>query len=116
MTFKFVAAAAVALALAGCQDTADTAPTAATPLIGKTLIDQNGATFLYHANGTVTGTAWDKPVAATYEASADEICTTFSAPDRLKGKEFCSKPMIDGDEVIFHRRDGSKSPPYKIEG
>ncbi|MGH1415335.1 MAG: hypothetical protein ACRBB0_17735 [Pelagimonas sp.] len=119
---KFVAPLiAAAFALGACQSTTDApmekAPTSMiAPLIGKTLVAETGATFVYNADGTVSGEMRNLPVAGVYTINAKDTCTVFSAPDQLKGQEFCSKPEINGNTVVFHRRDGSTSPKYEIKG
>ncbi len=113
--------AAAALLLTACQSTTDAsmekAPTSViAPLVGKTLTAEGGATFIYNADGTVNGSMRDKPVSGVYTVHATDACTVFSAPEQLKGKEYCSTPKIEGDTVVFHRRDGSTSAEYKISG
>lgn len=113
--------AAAALSLSACQSSTDAsmvkAPSSViAPLIGKTLVAESGASFIYNADGTVGGSMGDETVAGTYIVHTTDACTVFASPAQLKGKEFCSTPKISGDTVTFHRRDGSTSPTYKITG
>ena len=114
---KIFAISSVAmLVLAGCATgTADVADAADT-FIGKKLVAENGTTFTFQADGTVGGLFRGEEVVGTYTSDATEICSTYTAPEPLAGSEFCSTPEINGDTVVFNRRDGSQSPPYMIEG
>ncbi|MCT4559114.1 MAG: hypothetical protein N4A61_13780 [Pelagimonas sp.] len=91
-------------------------PTVADPLIGKRLMTDKGALIILGADGSVGGEINGKAVVGTYSANATEMCSTYSAPDFLKDKEFCSTPVISGSTVVFQRRDGSSSPVYNIKG
>jgi hypothetical protein len=109
-----------ALGLSACQTTTTTPaaaivsePTVMDPLIGKSLVGEN-ITFIVNADGTMGGTARDLPVVGTYSANAAETCSTYSSPEFLAGREFCSIPIISGDTVVFNRRDGSQSQVYTI--
>ena len=116
---------ATALTLAACTPELDTATASAPadngaatvvdPLIGKRLVSGD-TTFIINANGTMGGEVNGEPVVGVYKADAKESCSTYSSPEFLVGREFCSTPMISGNTVIFHRRDGSKSQPYTING
>lgn len=113
--------AAAALALSACQSSTDAsmdkAPTSViAPLVGKTLVAESGASFIYNADGTIGGKMGGETVTGAYIVHATDACTVFASPAQLKGKEFCSTPKISGDTVTFHRRDGSTSPVYKITG
>lgn len=113
--------AAAALSLSACQSTTnasmDKAPTSvAAPLIGKTLALESGDSIILNADGTVGGQIRGGEVSGTYVATAKDLCSVYTSPDVLKGKEFCSVPKIDGDTVIFHRSNGTTSPTYNIQG
>ncbi|SMX30184.1 hypothetical protein TRP8649_04326 [Pelagimonas phthalicica] len=116
-TIFAISLAAVSL-LTACQTvTPDAAPTTAvTPLVGKKLMADNGLVIIMNADGTVSGTARGEDIDGTYVATAKEVCSTYAAPEFLAGKEFCSEPQIDGNTVVFLRRDGSKSATYTIGG
>ncbi|WP_425093282.1 hypothetical protein [Tropicimonas sp. S265A] len=113
---KFALIFAGALVLSACDTPGPSEPTAADPLVGKSLVGADGTTFLFNADGTVGGTLGGEAIAGTYEASATEICSTYTAPDRLTGREFCSTPTMSDGAVVFNRRDGSRSQPYVIGG
>ncbi|MEM1232697.1 MAG: hypothetical protein AAGH70_01095 [Pseudomonadota bacterium] len=101
--------------LAGCAEMSDTT-TAADQFIGKQLVAEDGTTFIFMPAGAVAGTIRGEDVVGTYEATASEICSTYSSPEFLTGQEFCSTPEVTGDTVVFNRRDGSQSAVYAIEG
>jgi len=114
-------ALAGALLLAACQSTdtpSQAAPTAVTPFLGKTLVADGGTTFIFNDDGTVSGKfRGEADIVGTYSATATEICSSYTAPDNFVDiGEICSVPDIKGDTVIFTRRNGSQSPPYKITG
>lgn len=113
-----VAAAFVAvLALGACETSNTSQPaTVVDPLIGKQLVSENGTVFLFNPDGTMGGKFRDKAIIGTYEADANEVCSTYTAPEPLAGNEYCSAPQIEGDTVVFNRRDGTKSQLYKIGG
>jgi hypothetical protein len=106
------------LATSACMENtgATQSATAVTPLIGKTLTAENGDVFLFDGNGNVGGTLRGEPIVGTYEATATEICSTYSSPEFLTGREFCSTPVYEGQTLIFQRTDGSQSQPYTISG
>ena len=85
------------------------------PLIGKRLV-AGDVTFIINADGSMGGTFRGEPIVGVYKANAKESCSRYSAPKNLTGQEFCSTPVIKDDTVIFHRRDGSKSQVYTIQG
>ncbi len=85
------------------------------PLVGKRLVSGD-ITFIINADGTMGGEARGEPIVGVYKATATESCSTYTSPEFLTGREFCSSPVISGDTVIFNRRDGSQSPVYTIEG
>ncbi len=85
------------------------------PLIGKRLVSE-AATFIINADGTMGGEIRGEAIVGTYVANATETCSTYSAPEFLTGRDWCSVPEIDGDTVIFNRRDGTTSPAYAIQG
>lgn len=117
---KFLIATAICLGLAACQTTTGGSvadATAATQFFGKSLVAEDGTTFIFNEDGTVGGmNGGGEEIVGSYEATGAEICSTFTAPANLVGREFCSTPMIDGDTVVFNRRDGSSSPAYMIKG
>lgn len=117
MTRFHTLAAAALLGLAACASGTDTMETnAASALVGKNLVAENGNTFILNPDGTVGGTFGGEPLVGTFSASEGEICSTYTAPARLAGQEFCSTPDIDGGTVVFNRRDGSQSALYNIQG
>lgn len=86
-------------------------------LIGKDLVAADGTTFVFNADGTAGGSFRGEAVAGTYSANASEVCSTYTAPQTLVDVgEICSVPAIDGDTVIFNRRNGSQSQAYTIQG
>lgn len=112
-------AAILSFALSACVSdgggSTATTQNAITPFIGKTLVG-NGGSFIFNANGTVGGQFKGEQVVGTYTATANESCSTYTAPKQLTGREFCSTPIISGNTVVFKRRDGSNSSVFKIEG
>lgn len=102
------------MALAACETTPSV--TAADQFFGKELVAADGTTFIFNPDGTVGGSFRGEEVVGTFSADATEICSEYTAPDKLTGYEVCSVPAIDGDTVIFNRRDGSQSQPYMISG
>ncbi|MFY0679567.1 MAG: hypothetical protein JXR13_03235 [Thalassovita sp.] len=113
----FTLALVASLGLTACQTTTEgsSQATVVDTLIGKTLKTENGSTFILSGDGTVGGLLRGDPIVGTYDANAREICSTYSKPQALAGKEFCSVPTIDGNTVVFKRRDGSNSPIYYIQ-
>lgn len=101
--------------LSAC-DTPSMEATAADQLIGKQLVSDTGDTFLFNSDGTIGGSLRGEAIAGTYTADAAEICSTYTAPEFLVGREFCSTPAMDGDSIIFNRRDGTQSQSYTIGG
>ncbi len=117
-----LAAIATVALLSACMsdgnETASSEPrktTAVDALIGKRLVNGD-VTFIINADGTMGGNIKGEKIVGTYKATATESCSTFTAPQNLTGREFCSTPVISGDTVVFNRRDGSNSPTYKING
>ncbi|WP_425041176.1 hypothetical protein [Primorskyibacter sp. S187A] len=109
--------AAAALALAACAPEEEMMMSdAAAPYVGKQLVSDDGTVFLFGADGTVGGTIRGEAIMGSYSATAKEICSTYSAPDFLTGREYCSTPVQNGNTVVFNRRDGSSSQPYEIKG
>ena len=103
------------VALGACTEQVSTGDSSAvTPFLGKELVGKN-ATFIFNGDGTVGGQFRDNPIVGTYSSSATEICSNLTAPANLAG-DYCSTPAIDGNTVVFNRRDGSQSPVYTIEG
>lgn len=89
--------------------------TVADPFTRKTLVLSSKSYLSDKSNGTVTGKMRGEVARARYAANETTICSEFSAPAFLKGKTFCSVPVITGDTVVFYRQDGSKSPVYTIQ-
>lgn len=85
------------------------------PLIGKRLVSEE-ATFILNTDGTMGGMIRGEAVVGTYKINGDESCSTYTAPEFLTGREFCSVPAFSGNTVVFNRRDGTKSATYTIEG
>lgn len=113
IVFKGAIVAAV-LAVAGCMETGTEAkPTVMDPLKGKT-IQSETATFIIGADGTMGGTMRNQDIVGVYKADDKVSCSTYTAPDVLTGREWCSVPVVAGDTVVFHRTDGTKSPEFKI--
>jgi len=113
---------AVGLTLGACAPTAQNpdvtssqGTTAVDRFVGKRLVASE-AVFLYKDDGTIGGTLRGERVVGTYTADARELCSTYSEPEILRNREFCSTPAFDGNEVVFTRRDGSQSVLYRIEG
>lgn len=115
---KYLVLACVSVLALGACDTATTSqsPTVVDALLDKNLVAENGTVFLIRSDGTMGGQLGGKKVIGTYKANARESCSVYTAPEQLTGREFCSTPQIDGDTVIFNRRDGTKSQKYKIGG
>ncbi len=86
-----------------------------TPLIGKRLVGET-ATFIINADGTMGGNVRGEAVVGSYVATSTETCSTYTAPEFLTGREWCSVPVIEGNTVVFNRADGSQSPTYEIQG
>ena len=115
MRVHFLMATVAALSLGACAAEID-GGTVVDPLLGKRLVHENGVVFIFNPDGTVGGTMAGEDIVGIYSADASEVCSTYTAPERLTGQEFCSTPTIDGDTVVFHRRDGSNSGTYVIDG
>lgn len=115
---KYLAIACISIVTLGACDTATStqAPTVVDPLIGKRLAAADGTVFLIQPDGTMGGQLGGAEIVGTYTANATESCSVYTAPEQLTGREFCSTPQIEGDTVIFLRRDGTKSQPYKVTG
>ena len=112
-----LAAASIAV-LSGCMSETGTqaSVTAADQFIGKSLVSSDGTVFQFKADGTVGGSARGEAIVGTYTADEREICSTYAQPQFLTGREFCSTPTVNGNTVVFNRRDGSQSSAYTIEG
>jgi len=85
-------------------------------LIGKRLVSDDGDVFSIGADGTMGGSIRGEDIIGVYTRSGNEICSTYSSPEFLTGRKFCSIPDIKKGSVVFNRQDGSKSPKYKIQG
>ncbi|WP_139176581.1 hypothetical protein [Jannaschia faecimaris] len=103
------------VSLSACTPTTPSS-TAVDPFIGKLLVADNQTVFLFNSDGTVGGTIRGEEIVGTYIADSREICSNYSEPEFLAGQEYCSVPDLDGETVIFKRRDGSESQPYTFEG
>ncbi|MDA5095615.1 hypothetical protein O2N63_16110 [Aliiroseovarius sp. KMU-50] len=90
-------------------------PTATSVLIGKRIVTGDNY-FSFNEDGTMGGMMRGEAVSGSYTATANEICSTYTAPEMLTGREYCSTPVYSGDTVVFNRRDGTTSPVYTIEG
>ena len=115
MRFAFLMTAAVCM-LGACAPMAEAPPTAADPLIGKTLISENGTVFLFNADGTIAGELGGEAINGVYKADANEICSSYTSPPQLTEREYCSQPVIEDGSAVFVRRDGTRSQTYRIEG
>lgn len=105
------------MVLGACDASSGSQPTTVVDsLIGTQLVASDGSVFLFNQDGTVGGNFRGEQIVGTYEANAQEVCSTYSEPKNLTGREYCSAPQISGDTLIFNRRDGSQSQPYKIGG
>ncbi|EPX83906.1 hypothetical protein Salmuc_01681 [Salipiger mucosus DSM 16094] len=120
---RIVFLALVGLGVAACQATPENmgsqtmeTATVVDTFIGKRLVTENGGVFLFNPDGTVGGSLRGEEIVGTYTADTQEVCSTYSAPEFLTGREFCSVPVISDNTVVFERRDGSSSPVYMIEG
>lgn len=104
-------------ALAACDAPTDTASgSAVDPFLGKVIASEGGTSFLFAADGTIEGTfRGEAPIVGTYTADGREVCSTYSSPEQLTGREYCSVPDITGNQIVFNRRDGSQSPVYVIQ-
>lgn len=102
--------------LSACDMPGSDQPSVVDALLDKSLTTDNGAMLVIQSGGTMSGTIRGEQVVGEYTANATEICSTYSAPDFLTGREFCSVPEITGNTVVFQRRDGSTSPVYTIGG
>ena len=109
----YLIAASLAV-LAACAPETD-GGTVTDQFIGKSLVSADGTTFIFNADGTIDGSfRGTAPITGVYSANSSEVCSTYSSPKQLTGREFCSAPVVSGDTVVFNRRDGSQSPPYTI--
>jgi len=110
-------ALASVLGLAACN-TSDGSQTGTVvdTLIGTPLVASDGTVFLFNQDGTIGGNLRGEQIVGTYVANAREVCSTYSEPENLVGREYCSAPQIDGNTLIFNRRDGSQSQAYMIGG
>lgn len=123
MKFTTLIIGCAALGLTGCMNTESTemavkpamSDSAYAPLIGKRLVSGD-TTFILNADGTMGGEINGQTVVGTYKITGDESCSTYTAPDFLTGREYCSVPAITGNTLVFNRRDGTQSPVYTIEG
>lgn len=84
-------------------------------IIGKRLVGDDGSVFLIGADGTTGGSIRGEDIVGVYTRTGNEMCSTYTSPKFLTDREFCSTPVIKKDTVVFNRRDGSKSPKYKIK-
>lgn len=110
-------ALASAFVLGACDTTSGSQTgTVVDSLIGTPLVGSDGSVFLFNPDGSVGGNLRGEPIVGKYDANTREVCSTYSAPKNLVGREYCSVPKISGDTLIFNRRDGSQSQPYKIGG
>ena len=116
---------AFALVLVGCaapetesmsSAQTESMSTAADQFFGKELVADDGTTFIFFEDGTVGGSFRGEDVTGTYTADATEICSTYTTPEPLTGREFCSTPDVSDGVVVFNRRDGSQSAAYAIKG
>ncbi|PUB08445.1 hypothetical protein [Yoonia sediminilitoris] len=114
MKNHFAAATLATLALAGCAT--EPSSSVVDQFYGKSLVSASGDVFTFSPDGTVGGEIRGEPIAGEYSATATEVCSTYTTPERLAGSEFCSTPAITGDQVVFQRRDGSQSQVYTIKG
>lgn len=112
---KIIAPASIGLALAltACAPAED-GPSVVDTLIGKTLTTDAGTVFVFNSDGTVGGMFRGEEVVGTYDANGKEVCSIYTAPELLTGREYCSVPEIVDNTVIFNRRDGSQSGLYTI--
>lgn len=116
-------ACAVLIGLSACVPDAEVTTDPATvtqgtvvdALVGKRLVTET-ATFIIQPNGTMGGTIRGETVVGTYTADSTQTCSTYSAPEFLTGRDWCSVPVISGNTVIFNRTDGTQSPVYEIQG
>jgi hypothetical protein len=113
----FVAVTAALLALGACAPTGEMEKASIVePLLDKRLVSENGTVFIIGSDGSMGGTLNGEAIVGTYEATETEVCSTYSQPAALTGREFCSTPVFDGNKVVFNRRDGSQSQEYTIGG
>jgi len=113
---KLLALASIA-ALSACTET-PTAPGSdvVAPFVGKTITSEGGTSFNFLPDGTIEGVfRGSEPIVGTYTSSEREVCSVYTSPKQLTGREYCSVPDIDGSTVVFNRRDGSQSPVYQIQ-
>jgi len=104
------------LALSACMSTTADQATVADNIVGRQLVTEDGSTIIVNADGTVGGAIGGNPVVGTYVANAKEMCSVYTSPERLVGREFCSTPVFNDDGTMtFTRRDGSSSPIYTIK-
>jgi hypothetical protein len=113
---RFLAILGVA-GLSACVEAPGSAPTnAVAPFLDRPLVSDGGDVFLIRSDGTIGGQIQGDPIAGTYETDGTEICSVYTSPAMLAGREFCSTPVVTGDRLIFERRDGSRSQAYTIDG
>ena len=119
MKVPFTFSAFAILALAGCLQQMGIGQTSensgVSDLVGKRLIAKN-IFFSVNEDGTMIGEFEGDPIVGTYRLTGSEICSSYTTPARFVGQEFCSTPQFSDNTVVFLRRDGSKSPTYRIEG
>ena len=114
---SITAVASVILLSACASEPAAPEAKAVDPFVGKQLVSANGeVVFEYSADGTVGGVFRGADVMGVYTSDATEICTTFSAPEQLTGREYCSTPDFQDGTGVFNRRDGSQSAVYTVAG
>lgn len=128
MKYNYLLTLLVSIAITGCVSSAKVKPDEAEAasavstavsiddLFGKRLVSENGTVFVIGEDGTIGGSMRGESVVGVYKRNDNEICSTYSAPKVLTDKEYCSTPVIINGAIVFSRRDGSKSQPYKIEG
>ena len=114
----FILAAIAGLGLTACETTTTqsmVAPTVVDDLVGKRLVNADGGMFVFNADGTMSGMLRGESVVGVYTADANEVCSTYTAPANLTGREYCSKPTYQDNMIVFVRRDGSSSAAYRID-
>ncbi len=84
-------------------------------IIGKSLVSDNGTVFIVGADGTMGGTLNGEQVVGVYVREGSAMCSTYTSPKTLSGREFCSTPVFENGTVVFHRRDGTKSQTFRVE-
>lgn len=115
ITKSFVMSCVLTIAFSGAA-LAGSGPSVVDAFVGKKIASKSGTVFEYLADGTIGGLLrGETPIKGVYTADAEKVCTTYSAPEMLAGKERCSKLELNGKTIIFIRGDGSKSKPYTIQ-